>query len=71
MSDSVNSGGDGCSEANCGCQITSLSTSEECPRCGRALRLVGQSQRLEFRLTCQSCGYQSHLLSQEELQVLL
>lgn len=60
-----------CPDKDCGCQITSFSTPKDCPNCGGRLRLVGHSQLLEFRLACHNCDYQSPLLSQEELQVLL
>lgn len=60
-----------CSESNCGCKTDAYPTAKECPSCGKRLRLTGRAQRLEFRLTCNHCGYASPLLSQEEIGELL
>ena len=60
-----------CSDSSCGCRVDVLPTSRECPRCGKRLRLTGRAQLLEFRLSCQNCGYTSSLISQEELRELL
>ena len=60
-----------CPGKNCGCHISVFPTTRECSVCGKRLRLTGRSQLLEFRLTCQNCGYQSPLLSKEELHEVL
>ena len=61
----------GCSDSSCGCRVDVFPTSRECPGCGKRLRLTGRAQLLELRLNCQNCGYNSPLLSQEELHELL
>jgi DNA-directed RNA polymerase subunit RPC12/RpoP len=43
----------------------------KCPDCEKKLRLTGNAQRVELRLSCQYCGYTSHLLSREEIGELL
>ena len=60
-----------CADSSCGCRVDVLPTSRECPDCGKKLRLTGRTQLLELRLNCQNCGYNSPLLSQEELRELL
>ncbi len=60
-----------CSGSDCGCHIDAYSTSRECPRCGKRLRLTGKAQRLEFRLTCTGCGYAGPLLSPAEVGELI
>jgi len=60
-----------CSDSSCGCQLDVFPTSEECPDCGKRLRLIGRAQLIKFRLSCQNCGYNSPLLSQEELREVL
>ena len=60
-----------CSDSSCGCRIDIYPTDRKCPLCEKRLRIAGRAQLLELRLNCQSCGYQSPLLSQEELQELL
>ena len=60
-----------CSGGDCGCGLSVFSTNRECPDCGKRLRLAGRLQRIEFRLSCLNCGYQSSLLSQEEIHELL
>ena len=61
----------GCSNSSCGCRVDVFPTSRECPGCGKKLRLTGRAQLLELRLSCQHCGYNSSLLSQEEISELL
>jgi len=56
---------------SCGCRIDIFPTDTNCPLCGKRLRLTGRAQRMELRLSCQHCDYQSSLLSQEELQAIL
>ena len=60
-----------CSNSSCGCRLDVFTTSRDCPDCGKRLRLTGRAQILELRLNCQNCGYNSPLLSQEELHELL
>jgi ribosomal protein S27AE len=60
-----------CYDSSCGCHTDAFSVDKMCPQCGKRLRLTGHAQRLEFRLTCSSCGYTSDLLSQEEIGELL
>jgi ribosomal protein S27AE len=60
-----------CADGSCGCHIDAYTTSRECPRCGKRLRLTGRAQLLEFRLTCGNCGYAGPLLSKEELGELI
>jgi len=59
---------DPCLSGGCGCCATSFSTDKECPECGRRLRVAGNPQRLQYRLMCVDCGYQSHQLSMEEIR---
>ena len=61
----------GCCSDNCGCRIDVFPTSRVCPDCGKRLRLTGRAQMLELRRNCQNCGYNSPLLSQEEIGELL
>ena len=44
---------------------------QECPDCGKRLRLTGRTQLLELRLSCHNCSYASPLLSREEIGELL
>jgi len=60
-----------CSDSNCGCHIDVFPTTMTCPDCGKKLRLTGKVQRVELRLSCQNCGYTSHLLSREEISELI
>ena len=57
-----------CSGTGCGCNTTSIYADRDCPECGRRLRITGNLQRIQLRLTCQGCGYQSQELSMEELR---
>ena len=60
-----------CSDSSCGCRVDNFPTARECPDCGKKLRLTGRAQLLKLRLSCQNCGYNSPLLSLEELHELL
>ena len=60
-----------CSNSTCGCRVEVFTTDRMCPSCGKRLHISGNTQRLELRLNCQSCGYHSPHLSQEELHNLL
>ncbi len=55
----------------CGCHQDHFSTEKVCPNCGKRLRLSGNLQLADFRLTCTSCGYQSPRLSMAELQEII
>ncbi len=66
MAESVN-----CTNQECGCHVSTLTTQEKCPECGGKLRLAGNMQTVQFRLSCAACNYQSALLSTEELSKLL
>ena len=57
-----------CSGMGCGCNATSFYTDRDCPECGKRLRITGNLQRIQLRLACQGCGYQSPELSMEELR---
>ena len=59
------------SRDECGCTITTFSTTEKCPACGEKLKLTGKMQLLEFKLICGQCGYQSAILSPEKVGNLL
>jgi predicted RNA-binding Zn-ribbon protein involved in translation (DUF1610 family) len=67
----MNENANSCSDSSCGCHIDVFPTSRECPGCGKRLRLTGRAQCLELRLNCPNCGYNSPLLSQEEIRELL
>jgi predicted RNA-binding Zn-ribbon protein involved in translation (DUF1610 family) len=71
MGQEINENTGCCSGGDCGCRIDAYSTSRECPRCGRRLRLTGRAQLLEYRLTCSECGYAGPLLTPEEIGELL
>ncbi len=60
-----------CSDSSCGCKLDVFPTLKECPGCGKRLRLTGRARQLQLRLNCQNCGYNSPLLSQEEIRELL
>lgn len=55
----------------CGCNNDSLYSDKDCPVCGRRLRITGNLQQIKLKLTCPDCGYQSDLLSVEELRELI
>jgi len=59
---------DNCCGEGCGCHADSFYTDKKCPDCGRLLRAAGNPQRIQYRLVCFSCGYQSHELSVEEVR---
>lgn len=60
-----------CSDSSCGCRTDVFPTTAPCPDCGKKLRLTGNAQRVELRLSCPSCGHTSRLLSREEIGELL
>ena len=62
---------DCCANGGCGCNSTSIYTTNQCPDCGRRLRLTGNLQRIELRFACPECGYQSHQLSMEEVRAII
>lgn len=57
--------------AGCGGSESSFSTAEECPECRSQLRLSGNLERASFHLVCAHCGYQSALLTQEQVSSLI
>ena len=62
---------DCCANEGCGCNATSIYTSNQCPDCGRRLRMSGDLRRLKLRLACPECGYQSQELSMEEVREII
>jgi predicted RNA-binding Zn-ribbon protein involved in translation (DUF1610 family) len=60
-----------CTDSTCGCRIDVYPTQQPCPDCGQRLRLAGRAQTLHLHLSCQHCGYNSPLLSREEISELL
>jgi len=60
-----------CSDNTCGCKTDVFPTDKKCPQCGKRLRLIGRAQLVEFRLSCNSCGYTGPLLSWKEISELL
>ena len=60
-----------CGSNGCGCQTTTIYTSEDCHVCGRRLRVTGSMQRIKLYLTCFDCGYRSSELSLEQVRELL
>jgi len=62
---------DCCENEGCGCSVTSIYTTSECPVCGRRLRITGDIQRIKLRLACPECGYHSHELSIEEVRKII
>ena len=71
MNTEMNDNKDCCSDSSCGCRLDVYPTTRECPDCGKRLRLTGRAQIPELRLTCQTCGYTSPLLSTEEIGEVL
>ena len=61
----------GCPGGTCGCHIDAYATDRACPECHGKLRVTGQAQRMELRLTCSKCGYASPMLSLEEIGDLI
>ena len=60
-----------CNDPGCGCNATSLNSEEDCPTCGRKLRVTGDLQQIKLKLTCPGCDYQSAQLSMDEVRVLI
>ena len=44
---------------------------KDCPKCGRAMTIFGNTQKLDFRYSCTGCGYYGPILTQDELHELL
>ena len=61
-------GGSGC---GCGCNETALYSEENCPECGRRLRITGDIMQIKMHLSCPGCGYQGPLLTIDELRALI
>ena len=59
------------SVGGCGCQSTTIYTYEDCPVCGKRLRLTGDIQRIKLYLTCPDCGYRSNELPLEKVRTLI
>ena len=60
-----------CSGTGCGCNVISLYTDRDCPDCGRRLRVTGSLQQIKLNFTCLDCGYQSPVLSLEEIREVI
>ena len=62
---------DSCANQGCGCNTTSIYTNNQCPDCGRRLRVTGNLQQIKLKFSCPECGYQSPQLSLEEVREIM